>query len=408
MLTFKIKSQDHLADSPFDLIVEQLPACCQLKVKLSLDSYYNINAPMSLSAENPWQAEALFYSDDKGILDLSESNHKGNMSIMELFFKSQSKVCKKKKLKKNLQDIPLNPFHDFKISIFKERLLLGETKVRRYYQLPHISYLDVNFSKAKGRLFYDKTQLHRPAVIVLSGSDGRIEKAQNIAQLLASHGFTALALAYFGLNDLTPYLERIPLEIVKEAINYLKASPYADSSRLGLYGRSKGAEFALLAASYYTDFKCLVLNSPSYLCLEGLKKWRNSKTSSWTYQGQEIPYYPFLWKDFLRRCIFKKSLNHVNEQAVIPAERIRGPLLIIASKKDEIWDASGSAIAIVNRLRAKKFNYPCQVEIYENCGHMMTVAYQPNHRYPKTANEKIMSDTNDSWQKTLAFFKKYL
>lgn len=408
MLTFKLKSQNHLADSPFDLIIEHLPACCQVRVRLNLEHYYNINAPMNLSSQTPWQAEALFYSNDKGILDLSESNHEGHMFIMELFFNSQAKAYRREKLSQHLMDIPLNPFYDIKMSIFKGQSLLGETSLRRYYQLPSISYLDVDFSKAKGRLFYDKNQSQRPALIVLSGSDGRIEKAQNIAQLLASHGFTTLALAYFALEGLNPHLEKIPLEIIQEAIVYLKKSPYADSGRLGLYGRSKGAEFALLAASYYTDFKCLVLNSPSYLCLEGLKKWRNSKTSSWTYQGQEIPYYPFLWKDFLRRCIFKKDLNPVNEQAVIPAERLKGPLLIIASKKDEIWDAYSSALTIANRLRDKKFNYPCQVEIYENCGHMMMVAYQPNHRYKKFVPEKVMADTNDSWQKTLKFFEKYL
>ncbi|MFC2405149.1 MAG: acyl-CoA thioester hydrolase/BAAT C-terminal domain-containing protein [Corynebacterium matruchotii] len=223
-----------------------------------------------------------------------------------------------------------------------------------------------------------------------------------------SHGFTTLALAYFGLEGLASHLEKIPLEIIQEAIDYLKKSPYADSIRLGLYGRSKGAEFALLAASHYDDFKCLVLNSPSYLCLEGLKQWRNSKTSSWTYQGQELPYHPFLWKDFFQRLIFKKDLKNINHQAVIPVEKINGSLLLLVSKKDEVWDAYGSAITIVNRLQQKRFKYPYQVESYENCGHMMTVAYQPNHRYKKVALEKIMADTNDSWQKTLAFFRNRL
>ena len=46
MLTFKLKSQNnHLADSPFELIIEHLPPCCQVKVRLDLDHYYNINAP---------------------------------------------------------------------------------------------------------------------------------------------------------------------------------------------------------------------------------------------------------------------------------------------------------------------------------------------------------------------------
>ena len=132
---------------------------------------------MNLSSQTLWQAEALFYSNDKGILDLSESNHEGHMSIMELFFNSQAKAYRREKLSHHLMDIPLNPFYDIKISIFKGQSLLGETSLRRYYQLPSISYLDVDFSKAKGRLFYDKNQSQRPALIVLSGSDGRIEKS---------------------------------------------------------------------------------------------------------------------------------------------------------------------------------------------------------------------------------------
>ena len=35
----------------------------------------------------------------------------------------------------------------------------------------------------KGRLFYDEKLRRAPAVIIVSGSEGRIEKAQNIAQL---------------------------------------------------------------------------------------------------------------------------------------------------------------------------------------------------------------------------------
>ena len=46
----------------------------------------------------------------------------------------------------------------------------------------------------------------------MSGSEGRIEKAQNIAQLLSSRGYICLAIAYFGLEGLPKHLERIPLE----------------------------------------------------------------------------------------------------------------------------------------------------------------------------------------------------
>ena len=47
----------------------------------------------------------------------------------------------------------------------------------------------------------------------MSGSEGRIEKAQNIAQLLSSRGYICLAVAYFGLEGLPKHLERIPFRV---------------------------------------------------------------------------------------------------------------------------------------------------------------------------------------------------
>lgn len=352
-------------------------------------------------------------ADAKGSLVLSEDtavsfDGKEPVSAMDLFASCQVAVKKKMKLASGLKNIPLNPFYEIQIQVLKGQNLLGQESFKRYYQNPDISYRDLLFQRGQGRLFYSKASPKRPAIIVLSGSDGRIEKAQNIAQLLASHGFTTIAVAYFGLEGLSPYLERIPLELIGEVLDYLKESPYVDKQRIGMYGRSKGAEFALLAASRYSDIKCLVLNSPSHLCLEGIKKWRNSKTSSWTYKGREVSYHPFLWRDFFRRRFMKKPLRALDSHSFIPAANVQGALLLLASKSDEIWDAYQSVLEIKKQLQSKNFKYPYQTAFYENCGHMMTVAYQPNHRYQKIETGKVMADTNDSWRRTVAFFKKYL
>ncbi len=53
----------------------------------------------------------------------------------------------------------------------------------------------------KGRLFYMNDVVPTLTIIVLSESDGGIEKAQNIAQSLVSYGFNALALSYFGAGS---------------------------------------------------------------------------------------------------------------------------------------------------------------------------------------------------------------
>ena len=93
----------------------------------------------------------------------------------------------------------------------------------------------------------------RPALIIVSGSEGRIEKAQNIAQLLSSRGYICLAIAYFGLEGLPKHLKRIPLECLVEAKSYLRQYPQVDSERIGIYGRSKGAELVLAEESIFND-----------------------------------------------------------------------------------------------------------------------------------------------------------
>jgi hypothetical protein len=59
-----------------------------------------------------------------------------------------------------------------------------------------------------------------PAVIVLGGSDGGLSPYSSvIAALLASRGYAALSLAYFGIGALPPSLTEIPLEYFGTAIH---------------------------------------------------------------------------------------------------------------------------------------------------------------------------------------------
>src|SRR5450755_2758026 len=64
----------------------------------------------------------------------------------------------------------------------------------------------------------------RPAVLIFGGSEGGLAVA-DLAGLLASHGYPALALAYFGAPGLPANLIRIPLEYFARAARWL-AAPY--------------------------------------------------------------------------------------------------------------------------------------------------------------------------------------
>ena len=170
-----------------------------------------------------------------------------------------------------------------------------------------IRYQDIYDKHFQGRLFYDEKLRKAPAVIIVSGSEGRIEKAQNIAQLLSSRGYICLAIAYFGLERLPQNLERIPIECLEEAKDFLCHHPQVDNTKIGIYGRSKRAELVLAAQSILDDVQCLVLNSPSNVIFEGIKGKLNSHSSSWIYLQKELPYQRFQLGNFLLNRLFGKK-----------------------------------------------------------------------------------------------------
>jgi dienelactone hydrolase len=105
------------------------------------------------------------------------------------------------------------------------------------------------------------TNKHVP-VLLIGGSEGGLSMTGEAA-LLASHGFPALDVAYFGAYGLPRNLERIPLEYFVRAARWLDSRPGVDGRRLVVYGVSRGTEAAmLLAARFPKLFAGVVILSP--------------------------------------------------------------------------------------------------------------------------------------------------
>jgi hypothetical protein len=93
-----------------------------------------------------------------------------------------------------------------------------------------------------------------------------------------------------------------------------------------LYGGSRGAEGALLIASYEPHlFDAVVANSPSYL-INGAFGGREG-AAAWTFHGKPLA-----------------------ARTIIPVANIRIPVLLGDGGQDEIWDSSGAATAIIEEL----------------------------------------------------------
>jgi len=103
----------------------------------------------------------------------------------------------------------------------------------------------------------------RVPVLLIGGSEGGLSLTGEAA-LLASHGYPALDVAYFGAYGLPRNLQRIPLEYFVRAARWLGGRPGVDRRRLVVYGVSRGTEAALLLAQHFPNlFAGAVVLSPA-------------------------------------------------------------------------------------------------------------------------------------------------
>jgi esterase/lipase len=225
-------------------------------------------------------------------------------------------------------------------------------------------------------------------IVGLGGSEGANPWTSNYWKQtrdeFIKQGYAFLALGYFGAKGTPDSLDRISLEKVHDAIIEATKNPKIDKNRIALIGGSKGAELALLLASHFKTIRCVVAIVPSHVAFPGLTN--HLSTSSWTYQGVEVPYVPvseeaipaLIKRDL--RLAFDTMLKDkaAVEKALIQVEKINGSILMVSATKDEMWGSMPMSQAIMERLKTKNFNH-----YYEH------IAIEGGHTEPLKHFDKI-------------------
>jgi hypothetical protein len=112
--------------------------------------------------------------------------------------------------------------------------------------------------------FYEPPQAGpHPALMILSGSGGGIP--ERAAQLLASHGYAALAVEHFGMAGLPATLSLNPLEYFGRAFEWLQAQRAVDGTKIGILRGSRGGELAFLLGATYPQITTVVAYAPSHV-----------------------------------------------------------------------------------------------------------------------------------------------
>ncbi|SEO07075.1 hypothetical protein SAMN02990966_00887 [Rhodospirillales bacterium URHD0017] len=214
-----------------------------------------------------------------------------------------------------------------------------------------------------------------PALIMLGGSGGGLdERTAWGARTLADHGYVVLQLAYIvgpGLPTtarLPTAIHLLPLEYFKTAIDWLRAHPRVDAERIGIVGTSIGGMAALLVAAHYPDLKVVVAAVPSSVVWSTFGSPRISMVSL---AGQPLPYVPYgLDRASGVHSGFDDGLNAlVHPDAIIPVEKINGPVMVICGKLDSLWPSCRMSAQIIARLEASGFKHPSQLLEYADAGH---------------------------------------
>lgn len=209
-----------------------------------------------------------------------------------------------------------------------------------------------------------------PAVIVLGGSRGGLDsRTRWEARTLAEHGYATLQLAYFLAPGLPTALHLLPLEYFKTAIDWLRHQPGIDPDRIAIVGTSIGGTAALVVAAHYPELRAVVAAVPSSVMWS---TFGSSSVSMFSLGGQPLPFLPYGLRGGHRvHDLYDEGLDAIAQHpdAIIPVERINGPVMVVCGTVDSLWPSCRMSAQIVARLQANAFRHAVQFLEYADAGH---------------------------------------
>ncbi|MGH8312198.1 MAG: acyl-CoA thioesterase/bile acid-CoA:amino acid N-acyltransferase family protein [Gammaproteobacteria bacterium] len=429
-ITLSATPTSALADKPVTIRVSGLKPGEPVTLRTSMSDYQN----------RTWSAEATFVADDKGVVDVTrDAPRYGSYSGVHPMGLIWSMLPQNVK---NPQEIMYDPSlnsasYPLKLEALADQRVLAQVTFTRFLQAPGVTKTPVNTEGLVGEWYTPGTPGRHPAVIVLGGSEGGWLSSSPEAALLASHGYAALALAYFQgfqafdprLASLPKMLMNIPLEYFVKAANWLKQQPGVNPRHVAIIGWSKGAEAALItAATFPKDFQAVIGFMPSSVVWSGIEYGPGPISSSWTLHGKPLPWVnpainPAMFtsgKPLAFLGAYQAGLKNAVavEKAVIPVEKIAAPVLLVSASDDQIWPSPLMAKQIMQRLAAHHHAYADESLCYAGAGHDIQAPYRPTNAsvvavpggsfaFGGNPTAYAFAD-RDAWNKVLAFLHQSL
>ncbi|CAN5463906.1 acyl-CoA thioester hydrolase/BAAT C-terminal domain-containing protein [soil metagenome] len=255
-----------------------------------------------------------------------------------------------------------------------------------------------------------------PVILALGGSEGGEGGSKALARALAPHGYGVLALAYFNADGLPQAVQEIPLEYFDRALTWIASQPLADVKHIGIYGISVGGETALVVAARHPEIRAVVAAVPTSVVWQGFNPadYRSIK-STYSLNGVGVPYVPYDNNAAFTGILdlYQRSLKGIaaHPDAIIPVEKIGGPILLLSAKDDKMWPSTLMSDQVIARLDSNRFKYAHTHIAYADAGHG---AMSPPDGRPPSADGAFdnfggtaagnAAARTDMWARVLAFF----
>jgi dienelactone hydrolase len=307
---------------------------------------------------------------------------------------------------------------------------IAEAQIERRLLAPDVTSAPVRDDGLAGRFFRPAGPGPHAAVLVVGGSSGGLVWSKDMAALLASRGYAALALAYFNYAHLPPYLHNIPLEYFETALAWLQRQPAVRPGGAAVVGGSRGGELAMLLGATFAAVSAVVAYVASAVVLPSAGVLG---APAWTHRGAPLPYLfppdaaarraaleqraaargePVSYRSWYQENLADRAAA---ERAAIPVERIGGPVLLFSGEDDQLVPPAAGPDAVAERLARHGHPHPVEHRCYPGAGHQIGLPNRPmagqSRRHPAWGTTFAYGGTAranaraaaDAWRRLLAF-----
>jgi dienelactone hydrolase len=244
-----------------------------------------------------------------------------------------------------------------------------------------------------GTLFAPVAAKSSAAVMLIGGSGG--SEPSYVGQALAAEGVAALSVAYFARPGLPGHLRDIRLEYFFSALQILQDELSPSAAPIVVLGMSRGSEAAMLTAIHSpVRVHAVVATVPGNVVAGSLPPGG----PAWLLDNQPLPY------------VDHSGPECENPDALIPAELVPGPVLLVAAGADQVWPSADMARALSQRMHEHGDPHGHTVLEYPKAGHSLGYLLPdlPTGLLPReiTGTTADKAARADAWPKAVTFIQQ--